>query len=154
MTSDRELTLTRILDAPRHKVWRCWTEPELLKRWFAPGPWTTPRAELDVRPGGASRVVMRAPTGEEFPNHGVYLEVVAETKLVFTDAYTRAWEPSEKPFMTVLLSFETADGDRTRYTARVVHWTVADKEQHEKMGFHTGWGKCAEQLEQVAKTLG
>jgi uncharacterized protein YndB with AHSA1/START domain len=151
--SDRELTLIRILDAPRHKVWRCWTQPELLKQWFAPAPWTTPHAELDLRPGGASLVVMRAPTGEEYPNPGVYLEVIAESRIVFTDAYTRAWEPSAKPFMTVVLSFEQADGERTRYTARVLHWTVADREQHEKMGFHTGWAKCAEQLEQVAKTL-
>jgi len=73
--SDRELTLTSILDAPRHKIWRCWTQPELLKQWFAPAPWTTPHAELDLRPGGASLVVMRAPTGEEYPNPGVYLEV-------------------------------------------------------------------------------
>ena len=61
--SDRELVLTRLIDAPREKLYRAWTDAELLKRWFAPKPWTTPHAELDVRPGGASLVVMRSPGG-------------------------------------------------------------------------------------------
>jgi uncharacterized protein YndB with AHSA1/START domain len=65
--------------------------------------------------------------------------------LVFTDAYTKAWEPSAKPFMTVILTFENEAG-KTKYTARVAHWTVADREVHEKMGFHRGWAQCAEQL--------
>ena len=59
MTADRELVLTRLIDAPREKVWRAWTEPELLKRWFAPKPYTTPVAELDVRPGGSAFIVIR-----------------------------------------------------------------------------------------------
>src|SRR5215217_3493675 len=105
-TSDRELLLTRIIDAPRAKVFRAWTDPDLLKHWFAPLPYTTPVAELDVRPGGANLIVMRDPQGNEFPNRGVYLEVVENERLVFTDAYTTAWEPSGKPFMTVLLTFE------------------------------------------------
>jgi uncharacterized protein YndB with AHSA1/START domain len=88
---------------------------------------------------------MRDPEGKEFPHRGVYLEVVEDERLVFTDAYTKAWEPSEKPFMTVILTFEDERG-RTRYTARVLHWTVADRAAHEKMGFHQGWGQCADQL--------
>ena len=59
--TDRELVLTRIIDAPREKLFRAWTEPELLKQWFAPLPYTTPHAELDVRPGGSSLIVMRGP---------------------------------------------------------------------------------------------
>jgi uncharacterized protein YndB with AHSA1/START domain len=144
-SSDRELILTRLIDAPREKVFRAWTDPNLLKQWFAPLPWTTPLAELDVRPGGACLVVMRDPEGHEFPNRGVYLEVVPNERLVFTDAYTEAWEPSEKPFMTVIATFED-QGGKTRYTARVRHWTVADREAHEKMGFHEGWGRCTDQL--------
>ena len=88
---------------------------------------------------------MRDPAGNEFPNRGVYLEVVKNERLVFTNAYTKAWEPSEKPFMTVILTFED-EGGKTKYTARVLHWTVADREAHEKMGFHQGWGQCADQL--------
>src|SRR5271156_4260473 len=102
MTDTHELVLTRLIDAPRDLLFRAWTDPELLKQWFAPLPYTTPVAELDVRPGGASRIVMRSADGEEFPNRGVYLEVVENERLVFTDAYTRAWEPSAKPFMTVI----------------------------------------------------
>jgi uncharacterized protein YndB with AHSA1/START domain len=150
--SDRELVLARIIDAPPHTVYRCWTEPQLLKQWFAPAPWTTPRAEMDVRPGGSSLIVMRSPEGNEFPNPGVYLEVVPGEKLVFTDAYTRAWEPSDKPFMTVVLTFADERG-KARYTARALHWTVADRERHEKMGFHEGWGQCADQLEGLARRL-
>lgn len=150
--ADHELVLSRIIDAPREKLYRAWTEPELLKQWFAPLPWTTPVAELDVRPGGANLVVMRGPDGNEFPNHGVYLEVVPNERLVFTDAYTSAWQPSAKPFMTVILTFEAEDG-KTRYTARVRHWTVADRETHEKMGFHEGWGRCADQLAALVATL-
>ena len=79
------------------------------------------------------------------PNPGVYLEVVPNERLVITDAYTSAWEPSEKPFMTLILTFENEDG-KTRYTALSRHWTVADREAHETMGFHVGWGICADQL--------
>jgi len=145
MSADRELMLTRLIDAPREKVYRAWTDAGLLKQWFAPLPYTTPVAELDVRPGGSAFIVMRGPDGNDLPNHGVYLEVVPNQRLVSTEAYTQAWEPPEKPFMTLILTFED-EGGKTRYTARVRHWTVADREAHEKMGFHQGWGICADQL--------
>jgi len=111
-TEGRELILTRIIDAPRDKVFRAWTEPELLKQWFAPLPWTTSKAETDTRAGGASLIVMRSPEGNEFPSRGVYLEVVQNERLVFTDAFTKDWEPSEKPFMTVILTFEDRGKNR------------------------------------------
>jgi uncharacterized protein YndB with AHSA1/START domain len=150
--SDRDLVLTRLIDAPREALYRCWTEPELLKQWFAPLPWTTPHAQMDVRAGGSSLIVMRGPDGTEMPNPGVYLEVVPNEKLVFTDAYTSAWEPSERPFMTVILTFEDEAG-KTRYTARARHWTVENREIHEKMGFETGWGICADQLAALAARI-
>jgi uncharacterized protein YndB with AHSA1/START domain len=143
--ADRELVLTRLIDAPREKLYRAWTDPTLLKQWFAPKPWTTPVVELDVRPGGSVLFVMRSPEGQDMPNHGTYLEVVPNERLVSTDAFTRAWEPSGKPFMLLIVTFED-EGGKTRYTARVRHWTVEDKEAHEKMGFHEGWGLCADQL--------
>jgi uncharacterized protein YndB with AHSA1/START domain len=151
--SDRELVLTRIIDAPREKLYRAWTEPALLKQWFAPLSYTTPVAELDVRPGGAILVVMRDPQGNDMPNRGVYLEVVPNERLVSTDAYTEAWEPSPKPFMTVILTFEDVGGGKTRYTARARHWTTEDREAHEKMGFHVGWGLCTDQLAALAAKL-
>lgn len=152
MQADRDLVLTRHIDAPPGALYRAWTEPALLKQWFAPLPYTTPHAEFDVRPGGASLVVMRAPDGSEFPNRGIYLEVVPDERLVFTDAYVAAWEPSAKPFMTVILTFEP-EGGGTRYTARVRHWTQEDRAAHEKMGFHEGWGRCADQLAALAARL-
>ena len=147
--ADRELVLTRLIDAPRDKLYRAWSEPELLKQWFAPAPFTTPHAELDVRPGGSSYIVMKSPDGQEMSNRGMYLEVVKNEKLVFTDAFSRMWEPAGKPFMTVILTFEN-EGGKTRYTARVRHWSVEDRQTHEKMGFHQGWGQCADQLAALA----
>jgi uncharacterized protein YndB with AHSA1/START domain len=152
-SDNRELVLTRIFNAPREKVFRAWTEPDLFKQWFAPKPWTTPKAELDVRAGGANLVVMRSPEGNEMPCLGVYLEVVPNRKIVFTNAYTEAWQPSAHPFMTVVLTFEEAGDGKTKYTARVLHWTVADREKHEQMGFHKGWGQCADQLAAVVESI-
>jgi len=150
--SDRELVLTRLIDASPDKLYRAWTDPALLRQWFAPLPYTTPVAELDVRPGGSTLIVMRSPDGTELPNRGVYLEVVPNRKLVITDAYTEAWQPSQKPFMTVIVTFD-AEGGGTRYTARVRHWAVDDREMHEKMGFHQGWGQCADQLAALVAKL-
>ena len=150
--SDRELVLTRLIDAPRHKLYRAWTEPALLKQWFAPLPFTTPVVELDLRPGGATMFVMRDTEGNDYPNRGVYLEVVENERLVFTDAYVTAWEPSEKPFMTVIVTFADEDG-KTRYTARALHWTTEARQAHEEMGFHEGWGQCADQLAALVKTI-
>ncbi len=151
-TGDRELVLTRLIDVPREKLWRCWTEPKLIVQWFTPPPWQTVHAETDVRPGGASYVLMKGPDGQEMPNRGVYLEVVRNERLVFTDAYTRAWEPSAKPFFTGVLTFDNEEG-KTRYTARVLHWTREDCETHEKMGFHQGWGIATDQMAALARTL-
>ncbi|MFG1346363.1 SRPBCC family protein [Xanthobacter autotrophicus DSM 431] len=148
----RELVLTRLIDAPPAKVYRAWTEPELLKQWFAPLPYTVPFAELDVRPGGVFHTVIRSPDGADFGGRGVYLDVVPGEKLVFTDVYEPGWHPVEKPFMTAIVTFED-EGGKTRYTARARHFTVEDRLRHEEMGFHEGWGKATDQLEALAKTL-
>ena len=153
MSADRELVLTRLINAPREKVYRAWTDSEILKKWFAPLPYTTPVAELDVRPGGANLIVMRGPDGKDMPNRGVYLEVIKNQRLVFTDAYTSAWEPSENPFFTGILTFEDAGNGQTRYTARALHWTRENRETHEKMGFHEGWGVATDQMTALARTL-
>ena len=152
MPAEHELVLTRLIDAPAATLFRCWTEPALIKQWFAPLPYTTTAAEVDPRLGGANLVVMRSPDGQDMPCPGTYLEIVPNRKLVFTDAYTGDWQPSGKPFMTVILTFEEEDG-RTRYTARVRHWSAEDKKAHEEMGFHAGWGQCTDQLAALAKTL-
>ena len=154
-THPQDLVLTRLIDAPAATLYRCWTDPELMKQWFVPKPWTIARVELDLRPGGGSLVVMRDPDGKEYPNAGVYLEVVPERKLVFTDAYTAGWVPAEKPFMTAIVTFEPEGegGRQTRYTAIARHWTEETRKQHEAMGFHTGWGVATDQLVALAATL-
>ena len=149
----RELVLTRMIDVPRAKLFRCWTEPALIVQWFTPPPWKTVHAETDVRSGGSSNIVMQGPDGTQMPNRGVYLEVVPNERLVFTDAYTSAdWTPADKPFFTCVLTFEDVGG-QTRYTARARHWTAEDCAAHEKMGFHQGWGIAADQMAALARTL-
>ncbi|MGO4563891.1 SRPBCC family protein [Rhizobium sp. 2YAF20] len=146
ITPKFELSLTRVIDAPRDKIFKAWTNPDLVKQWFAPLPWSTPHVEMDVRPGGANLFVMSDPDGNQFPNRGVYLEVVENEKLVFTDAFTSAWVPSAKPFMVATITLEDLGGGKTRYTATVLHWSEEDRQAHEKMGFHQGWGQCSDQL--------
>jgi uncharacterized protein YndB with AHSA1/START domain len=152
-TDTRELSITRVIAASPQNLYRCWTEPELIKQWFTPRPWTTPVVETDVRPAGSNYILMRGPNDEEHPNRGIYLEVQPGRKLVTTDAYTDAWTPSEKPFLTIVVTFEDAEGGACLYTARALHWSEADRKAHEDMGFHQGWGAATDQLEALAKTL-
>ena len=150
---DRELVIGRLLDAPRDKLFRCWTDPDLILKWFTPPPWKTVEARMDVRPGGSSLIVMEGPDGTRMPNPGVFLDVVENERLVFTDAFTSAWVPAGQAFMVATLTFEEAGEGRTRYVARVSHWTTEARAQHEAMGFHTGWGVSTDQLEALAQTL-
>ena len=152
-TAAHELVLTRLIKAPRHQLFRCWTEPALITRWFTPPPWKTIAAEIDVRPGGASLITLQGPDGTLMPNAGQYLEVVTDRRLAFTDAFVGDWVPSAKPFFACLLSFDDEAG-QTRYTARAMHWSAEDCVAHEKMGFHQGWGIATDQLAALAATLG
>jgi len=150
---EHELSLTRIFDAPPNKVYRAWTDPDLLKEWFTPRPYTVSDVEMDLRSGGVFNVTMRGPDGEVYPNNGIFLEVVPNRLLVFTDAYQDGWLPSEKPFMTGYVSFEEAGNGQTRYTAKALHWTAEDKKTHQEMGFDEGWGKAADQLEALLEQI-
>ncbi len=140
---ERELILTRLIDAPRERVWRAWTAQ--LARWWGPHGMTTTVLAMDLRPGGIFRTVMRAPDGREFPTQGVFLEIVAPSRIVFTDAFCPGWEPDPEPFFTAVTTFEAVDG-KTRYTARALHWTAENRAKHEQMGFHQGWGESLDRL--------
>ncbi len=153
MSDPRDLTVTRDIAATPAQLYRCWTEPALIRQRFTPPPWTVCHAETDVRPGGASLIVLRGPDGQEMPCPGVYLEVVPNQRLVSTDAYTTAWEPAAQPFLTLVLSVVDLGGGQTRYTALARHWSVADREKHEQMGFHAGWAIATDQLAALAATL-
>ena len=149
-----KMSLTRADGRPGRQAVPLRTTLELMKPMVpAPKPYTTPVAEVDLRVGGASKVVMKSPDGQEIPCPGQYLEVVPGRKLVFTDAFTGGWVPKDgAPFMVATISFEPEAG-KTRYTATVRHWSEADRAKHEQMGFYPGWGQCADQLEALAKTI-
>jgi uncharacterized protein YndB with AHSA1/START domain len=151
--ASNELVLERTLQASRMAIWRCWTEPALMPIWFCPKPWYVSDVKLDLRAGGASSMMMNGPQGEKFPNGGVYLLVDEGRRLVFTDAFTSAWQPSGKAFMVGDIQLSDAPGGGTLYRASARHWSEEDRKQHEAMGFHEGWGKAADQLEALAKTL-
>lgn len=142
--SDLELVLTRVIDAPRERVFTAWTTQ--LPQWWGPHGMTTPVCEMELKPGGIFRTVMRAPDGADYPSKGVFLEVVENERIVFTDAYAAGWQPSADIFFTAVVTFEVRAGGQTMYTVRALHWTVANREKHEKMGFHQGWGESLDRL--------
>jgi uncharacterized protein YndB with AHSA1/START domain len=147
-----DLVLERVIDVPPELVWAAWTKPEHIKKWLTPAPWTTVDCEIDLRPGGMFRSVMRSPEGQDFPNMGCFLEVVPNRRLVWTDALLPGYRPSDNPFMTAVIDIEP-QGKGTRYTATAIHRDEAARKKHEEMGFHEGWGKALDQLVALAKTL-
>jgi uncharacterized protein YndB with AHSA1/START domain len=152
-TGERELVVARRLKASPAALFRCWTDPELIPRWFCPKPWRAEVVSMDVRPGGASRMIFHGPNGESFPNDGVYLDVAPNKKLVFTDAFAEGWRPAGQPLFVGEVTFEDAGNGETLYIARARHWTDEATRQHVEMGFEQGWGIVAEQLEEVAQGL-
>lgn len=130
---ERELVITRILDAPRDVVFRAWTEPDRVARWWGPQGFVTTYCDMDIRPGGAFRVCMRSPEGAEHWKQGIYREIVAPERLVFTFA----WEDAEgKPGHQTLVTVTLADrGGRTELTLhQAVFETVAARDDHRR-----GW---------------
>jgi uncharacterized protein YndB with AHSA1/START domain len=150
--SDRELVITRIIDAPRERVFQAWTTQ--LPEWWGPHGMTTPICEMDLRPGGIFRTVMRAADGTEYPTKGVFLEVVKPERIVFTDAFGPGWQPDPEAFFTAITTFEELPGGKTKYTARALHWTAAHREKHEKLGFYQGWGESIDCLEALVTKSG
>ncbi|MGB0747963.1 MAG: SRPBCC family protein [Magnetospiraceae bacterium] len=148
-----DLALSRTLDAPREHLWRCWVEPDLLNKWFCPKPWFVSETRIDLRPGGEFFTLMNGPDGEQFPNKGVFLEILEFQRLVFTDAFQPGWRPAGRPFMVADVQFSDAEDGGTAYTATARHWTAECRQEHETMGFHEGWNKAADQLVELAKTL-
>lgn len=147
-----ELFIELELDAPAEKLYRCYTDQKLLQQWFAPKPWTIKSTDIDVRPGGRFNFVMASPEGQEFPNTGLFLEVVPNKKIVTTDAITPDFKPSG-PFMVAEITFEDLGNGKTKYRAVARHWNEETKKQHVEMGFEPGWTQTARQLEALAKTI-
>lgn len=151
-----DLLFERIVDVPQELVWQAWTMPEQVKKWFTPAPWMTVDCEIDLRSGGLFRTVMRSPEGEEFLNIGCYLEIIKNEKIVWTNALLPGYRPAPEPksdtdfLFTAALLLE-AHEKGTKYTAIAMHKDEADKNKHEAMGFHVGWGKALDQLVALVK---
>ncbi len=159
--SEFDLVLDRTLNAPRDLVWKAWTDVEHLKQWFAPKPYEVADLELDLRPGGIFRLRMTGPDGFDtgHGNPGCVLEVVPGEKLVWTSALAPEYRPAEmgegcESFpMTAVITFADAGDGKTAYRAVALHKSAADRDTHEQMGFHDGWGTCATQLEELAQGM-
>lgn len=147
-----DLVLERVVDVPPALVWEAWTKPEHLRHWFTPKPWTVAHCEVDLRPGGTFRTVMRGPDGEEHDIAGCYLEIVPQQRLIWTDALLPGYRPSPNPFFTAIVELEP-DGKGTRYTATAIHRDEDGRKKHEEMGFHQGWGTVLDQLVEYAKAM-
>lgn len=151
--SERELSIVRETHIAPEKLFAGWTKPELITQWFCPKPWYVSHAEVDLRVGGGSQMTMCGPNGESFPNAGVYLEIIPNRKLVFTDAFLPDWEPNPAHMFTGIITFEPLANGGTRYTAKARHWTKESSDQHAAMGFAEGWGKAFDQLVELCETL-
>lgn len=147
-TEKHELTISRLIKAPPAIVWKAWSTPEHLAKWWIPSPIECKVIKLDLRPGGGFETRMREGVSGEFQPHveGCFLEVVPQELLVWTTALAEGWRPTE-PWLalTAFISFALEDGG-TRYSARVLHKGPEDRRKHEEMGFQEGWGTTIDQL--------
>jgi uncharacterized protein YndB with AHSA1/START domain len=151
-----DLVLERVVDVAPTLVWAAWTRPEYVTQWFTPAPWQTVDCEIDLRPGGIFRFVMRSPEGQEFSNEGCYLEVIENEKLVWTAALKPGYRPQtatgDVPLFTAVILLEP-HGSGTKYTAIAIHGDEEGAKKHADMGFHDGWGKALDQLVALAKRM-
>lgn len=156
MTSEKhELAITRYISASPARVWAAWSTAESLEKWWIPAPIECKVIKLDLRPGGGFETRMREDDSEFKPHlEGCFLEVIPEKRLVFTTVLAEGWRPIE-PWLalTAIITFE-AEGQGTRYSARVLHKNTADSSKHEQMGFQEGWGATIGQLATFLENTG
>lgn len=147
-----DLTVTRIIKAPRSVVWNAWTDPESFEQWWVPAPEICRVREMDLRPGGSFRTEISQDASEFGPHiTGCFLVVDELERLVFTDALVAGWRPSEVSFVTTVITM-TDHPQGTEYTATAMHRNVTDRDRHEKLGFHDGWGTVTRQLAELAES--
>lgn len=148
------LSISRLIDAPPAKVWKAWSTPEHLAKWWIPDPIQCKVIKLDLRPGGGFETRMSQDGGPFQPHvEACFLEIVPEQRMVWTTSLSEGWKPTE-PWLalTAIISF-TAEGRGTRYSARVLHKNAADSSKHEEMGFQEGWATTIDQLAAFAAQL-
>ncbi len=125
MPSDREILLTRVVDAPRELVWDAMTDPEQVVKWWGPSGFTTTVHEMDVRPGGVWRITMHGPDGTDYPNKSVFVEVKRPERLVFNQAGGR---PGDKGASFLATWTFEAQGARTKVTGRLLFKSKDDRD--------------------------
>jgi uncharacterized protein YndB with AHSA1/START domain len=148
--SDREVLITRVFNAPRRLVFEALTKPEHVKRWYGPRVLTLVVCEIDFRPGGTWRYVLRAPDGSEHGFTGVYREIVPPERIVSTENY-EAMMPGHEMLVTVTL--EENDG-RTTLKSRIVYLSKADRDGHLQSGMESGMQETFDRLAELLPTLG
>lgn len=157
--SDLTLTITRDMNARPETVWRCMTEPDLLKQWFAPDPVSVTQAIIDPVPGGIFHVVMKVPDmGRMDGGAGCVLVAVPHRQLVWTSALRPGFGPNPSPdagafHFTAIIDLEPTSSGGTLYRATALHADDAARAAHAAMGFDTGWGTTAQQLDNLASSL-
>lgn len=152
-TEENDLTISRTMkNVTRDQIWKAWSDPEILAEWWCPKPWGVKDVLIELKPGGAFNTTMCGPNGEEIPGKGCIVYAREKECIVFTDCMTAGWRPSGESFMTAVIEIEDCD-EGVRYCATVRHKNAEDSKKHDDMGFHDGWGKTLEQLEEIAGGL-
>jgi uncharacterized protein YndB with AHSA1/START domain len=156
MTIDPELDLMieRFMRAGPAEVWKAWTTPRLLERWWVPEPSQCQVQSLELWPGGAFRTLL-CEDGERFVPHidGCFLLLEEHRRLVFTDTLTGGFRPAANPFMTADIRLAAVAGG-TAYQAIVRHRDRAERDRHVELGFHDGWGTVTAQLAALVEGQG
>lgn len=141
-----DLTITRVIKAPRAAVWRAWRDPACLAQWWVPAPTQCQVVALELKPGGAFVTRISENGGEFAPQiNGCFLAVEEAERIVFTTCLVSGWRPAEEPFITAIIRFSDHPLG-TEYVAHVMHKNNADRTSHTDMGFYDGWGTVIEQL--------
>ncbi len=152
--SEREIVMTRVFNAPRRLVFDAWTKPELFVRWFGPRGWTVPVCEIDLRPGGTYRFVLRGPDGSEIGMRGVYREIVRPDRLVCTEAYDGfsevGWRPEDESVVTTVL---TEHDGKTTWTATVVYPSREVRDAVIQSGMERGAAESYDRLAELLATI-
>jgi uncharacterized protein YndB with AHSA1/START domain len=148
LPTDEQILITREFDAPRHLVWKAWTTPELVKRWWHANRGEVRLAAIDLRVGGAWRWVSVTPDGFEVAFHGEYLEIVPDERLVATEVYEGAPDAGSVNTMTL-----TEEDGRTMLTILVQHTSRANRDVLIDAGMEAGLQDALDLLEQVAVSL-
>jgi uncharacterized protein YndB with AHSA1/START domain len=149
VANDRDIVVTRTIDAPRALVFSAWTDPKHVANWFGPRGVTIPTCTMDVKPGGRFHMIWQHADGTQSPVKGAYREVVSPERLVYTDEWDVPGLPTQESIVTV--TFEEQDG-KTLLTIRTLFSTAEVREYAAQQGFETGWAEFLDRLvEQLAK---